>query len=51
MNWLVDVVAVLLVSVVSLQIGLFLAWTLLTLLMNSLGLAGIPTKKVSSRFG
>jgi len=45
MNWLVDVVAILLISVASLQIGLFLAWSVLTLLMNSLGLAGIPVRK------
>ena len=45
MNWFQDVTAILLVSVASMQLGLFLAWGFLTLLLNSLRPINIQANK------
>ena len=44
MDWFWNVTAIFFVSLVSVQIGLFLAWALLKLLMNSLRLANISER-------
>lgn len=45
MNKFLDVTVILLVTVASMQLGLFLAWSLLTLLLNSLRPVNIQAKK------
>jgi len=45
MNWFLDLTAILLVSLASMHLGLFLAWSLMTLLLNSLRPVSIQAKK------
>jgi hypothetical protein len=45
MDWFLDVTAILLVTIASMQLGLFLAWSMLTLLLNSFRPLNIQAKK------
>jgi hypothetical protein len=45
MNWVLDVTAILLVSVASVQLVLLLAWSSISLLLNSLRPVNIQARK------